>query len=294
MLPGVISQQYTIHQAMLDNKKLIEFAGGKLINARAISIDWKEKVIICEDTQEESSFFHSQNIETLKEKKLINVEFDVLVVDVGSVARKNGIEGVDEYTIPTRPISKLIYRIEDFEKNYKKDILKVNVIGGGAAGLEIALCLQSRFKKTLPLVRTQLEILDRNSNFEKGLGSVSLANKIHSALISRKIETKFNSKVLKIEDGCLMMDDDSKISFDLCLYAAGSQAPPFIKESGMKIDENGYLLVNSKLQSISHPNVFAAGDCISFDGGPGYHCFRIKFSCCKSWCLRCKRRSNFG
>jgi selenide, water dikinase len=282
MLPGVISQQYTIHQAMRDNKKLIEFAGGKLINSRAISIDWKEKVIICEDTQEESSFFTSNNFETLNEKKLIKVEFDVLVIDVGSVARKNGIEGVDEYTIPTRPISKLIYRIENFEKNYKKDNLKVNVIGGGAAGLEIALCVQSRFKKTLPLVKTQMEILDRNSNFEKGLGSISLAKKIHSALIARKIETKFNCKVMKIEEGSLIMSDDSKISFDLCLYASGSQAPPFIKESGMKIDENGYLLVNSKLQSISHPNVFAAGDCISFEGGPSNECFFIKLVVAKA------------
>ena len=269
MIPGVISEQYEINEAMLDNKKLIEFANGKLITGRAISIDWKKKKILCEDTTEESKFFKTKKFESLEEIKTFKVDFDILVIDVGSVARNAKIEGVNEYTIPTRPISKLVYRIEEFQRNIEdKDDLKVKIVGGGAAGIEITCCLQQRFLKNYPKKNFNFEILDKNSNFEKGLNSNSLSIKTSNHLKNQKIKISFDVKISKIKQNTILLDDGKTIDFDLCIYAAGSQASPFLKESGMKIDQNGYLLVNDKLQSISHSNVFAAGDCISFEGGP--------------------------
>eukprot|EP01080_Neovahlkampfia_damariscottae_P011596 gene11596-4839_t len=269
MIPGVISEQYTINEAMLDNKKLIEFANGNLIVGRASSIDWSKKLILCEDTTEESKFFSTKEFKDTEETNLIKVEFDVLVIDVGSVARNTEIKGINEFTIPTRPISKLVYKIEEFErKTKKKDDFKVKIIGGGAAGIEIACCLQQRFSKKCPEKNFNFEILDKNSSFEKSLNSDSLSSKTSNQLKNRKIKTTFNVNISEIQENDIIFDNEKSIDFDLCIYAAGSQASPFLKKSGMKTDDHGYLLVNDKLQSISHPNVFAAGDCISFDGGP--------------------------
>lgn len=36
--------------------------------------------------------------------------------------------------------------------------------------------------------------------------------------------------------------------------------------SGVKLDDNGYVLVDSNLRSVSSPTVFGGGDCISLRG----------------------------
>ena len=40
----------------------------------------------------------------------------------------------------------------------------------------------------------------------------------------------------------------------------GTESPEWIKDSGLCIDDRGFIKVNKYLQSLSHSNVFAAGD----------------------------------
>ena len=41
---------------------------------------------------------------------------------------------------------------------------------------------------------------------------------------------------------------------------------PLLRESGLKTDARGFVLVDACLRSVSHPDVFAAGDTASLDG----------------------------
>src|SRR5439155_24627063 len=50
---------------------------------------------------------------------------------------------------------------------------------------------------------------------------------------------------------------------DAVIWTAGARAPDWIRDSGLAHDESGFLLVDERLQSTSHPGVFGAGDCTS-------------------------------
>jgi selenide,water dikinase len=54
--------------------------------------------------------------------------------------------------------------------------------------------------------------------------------------------------------------------FDALFWTAGAAAAPLVAESGLETDAAGFALVDAHLRSVSHPEVFAAGDAASFRG----------------------------
>jgi NADH dehydrogenase FAD-containing subunit len=57
-------------------------------------------------------------------------------------------------------------------------------------------------------------------------------------------------------------------STDLVVWTAGAFALPWLRESGLAVDERGFVLVDAQLRSVSHPEVFAAGDCATLRDAP--------------------------
>ncbi|WP_293078216.1 selenide, water dikinase SelD [Okeania sp. SIO3B5] len=51
-----------------------------------------------------------------------------------------------------------------------------------------------------------------------------------------------------------------QIECDILFWVTQASAAPWLQTAGLATDASGFILVNDKLQSISHPQVFAAGD----------------------------------
>ncbi|HEV3009804.1 MAG TPA: FAD-dependent oxidoreductase, partial [Burkholderiales bacterium] len=67
--------------------------------------------------------------------------------------------------------------------------------------------------------------------------------------------------VTAIEPGPVVIAGQARQNFDLVLLATGAAALPWLSQSGLATDERGFVLVHPTLQSLSHPEVFALGDC---------------------------------
>ena len=61
----------------------------------------------------------------------------------------------------------------------------------------------------------------------------------------------------------LVTEKKESISFDECIWCTGGSAQEWIESSGLHIDENGFILVEDTLESVSTPYVFATGDIAS-------------------------------
>src|SRR5262249_46376218 len=60
-----------------------------------------------------------------------------------------------------------------------------------------------------------------------------------------------------------------EVPCDAVLWATDAAPLPLLRDSGLAVDERGFLLVRDTLQSEAEPAVFGTGDCVSFSAYPG-------------------------
>lgn len=82
------------------------------------------------------------------------------------------------------------------------------------------------------------------------------------------VRVAYRRKVVRAEPGRVHLDDGSSADCDFFIVAVGVQPPPLFRESDLPTAADGSLLVNEHLQCVSAPEIFGAGDCVGFAGGP--------------------------
>ncbi len=247
MVPGVVAGNYAIDDATLDVKRLMEDAGGEFICAKAEFINWDTKSVTCKSIGDSS----------------IQVHFDIIIVDIGSTNKS--VPGI-QYAIPTRPISILTQRVEEYERRIENiENVKCIVVGAGVAGIELLFCLSSRWKQKFPNKHITFQIIDSNADFCSSLNSISLGNRIKSIFDNnRELEYTFNARVESVQEDQVVLKDGTHVPYNVLIWACGAAPVDFSFHTGVELDTDGYIKVNENLQSISHRELFAAGDCIRF------------------------------
>ncbi|MBW4524203.1 MAG: FAD-dependent oxidoreductase [Phormidium tanganyikae FI6-MK23] len=163
------------------------------------------------------------------------IAFDFVSIDIGSTpnipAQAKGIGA--------KPISKFLKWWDEFAKSNPEQFA---IVGGGTGGVELALNMQHRLPNTaIHLFQRDREVMPK-----------------HNAWVRRKF------KQLLVQRGIILHLGKAieSIEFDpnTIVWVTQASAPDWIRQSGLKVDDEGFILVNDALQSISHPQVFAAGD----------------------------------
>ena len=172
-----------------------------------------------------------------KEVRLANgdtLAYDVLSLNLGSEP-----SGVATDAIPVKPFDTFFARWQAL----LADALprRVAVIGAGAGGVEIAMGMQHALGK-----KGSVSIFTEKFGFAGELGT-----RIRRALEERSIPLNLHAP---------------SGTFDATFSVTGPAAPAVLRDSGLRLDAEGYVLVDAALRSVSHPDVFAAGDCASLEG----------------------------
>jgi NADH dehydrogenase FAD-containing subunit len=103
---------------------------------------------------------------------------------------------------------------------------------------------------------------------EKATMAPALAARVVRQLRKRKVDFRPGMPVTAIEPGPVVIAGPARQEFDLVLLATGAAPLPWLRQSALATDEHGFVLVHDTLQSVSHPEVFAIGDCATLRASP--------------------------
>ncbi|MEO6401444.1 MAG: FAD-dependent oxidoreductase, partial [Vicinamibacteria bacterium] len=199
-----------------------------------------------------------------------SVDFDFLSIGIGSVPRTEGVHMEQSAcVVAIKPMQSFLARLRDAcARRRPRDggPLRVVVVGGGAAGVEVALCLPA-FVETA---------MGSPSSFRGTLvgsapvlhdSSKGLARRGRTALDRAGIR-QVVGRVVAVEDRTVRLDNGGEVEADIVVWVTGAAPSPLVRAVDLPKDPEGFLLTTDALCSTGNPRVFAVGDAGSIEGRP--------------------------
>ncbi len=252
MLPGLIAGLYQPDQAHIDTGPLTRFAQARLYHSEVVGLDLAARQVICRDRPP--------------------VPYDVLSINIGSTPSARQIPGVAEYAIPVKPIDGFIARFEAAHARVlkAKGRARIGVVGGGAGGVELLLSLHSRLKRdvaaagfdpsglSFTLVTAGDEILP---TFPP-----RMRRRFAELMRERGIGVVAGGAATEVRADAVLVEGNGPVPLDEVFWTTRAAPAMWLADTGLALDGDGFVRVSETLQSISHADVFAAGDIASIDG----------------------------
>ncbi len=245
MVPGLVAGHYTAEQCAIPLTDLARAARVRLLIGSAAQLDAAQRRVQLAGGEA--------------------LDYDLLSLDTGSVMDRDRIPGAREHGLFVRPIEHFVRLLDPLLALATQRVLDVVVVGAGAAGVELALALQHRMaghgdervRVALvtggppPLFGYPQAVIDRGRR----------------ELARRRI-TVFHDSCARIETGALHLAGGARLACDAPLIVTGADGPPYLQGSGLQLDERGFVLTGATLQTLSHPEVLAAGDVATRSDAP--------------------------
>jgi len=255
MLPGYLAGLYRFDECHIDLRPLANFAGVKLIQDRAIALDLEKNQVTCEN--------HPP------------ISFDVLSLDIGSTPAVTTVPGAKDYAIPVKPISKFLTYWETLlaeVQQHPERPLRIGVVGGGAGGVELSLAAQAHLQRIYQNAGQSAQMLEvhlfqRNPELLPERGPW-VRRRMQKVMQERGIHLHLDAPVMEVGPDWVRCESGEVVGCDRLFWVTQAAAAPWLRSSGLATDERGFLWVNDYLQSISHPQVFAAGDVATMQNHP--------------------------
>lgn len=193
--------------------------------------------------------------------------YDILSLNMGSTVQPLPYMEED-LLIPTRPISGLLHKIDAIFQKEKADIenecAHLTIIGGGAAGYEIAASLSERLKKELPgeLGKVNITLIAG----ERGLfaGQSGGLRKRAEKVLFKKGVLLINDRVVGIHSHMIQLKSGLNLPASKIIWAAGATPHPEFNDFNLKQSKKGFISVTPTLQTPQYPNIFVVGDAVGW------------------------------
>jgi NADH dehydrogenase FAD-containing subunit len=225
----------------------------------------------------------------------LQYDYQYLVLAVGSAQGYFGVEGAQENAFPFRTrINALTLKqhLQDCLKRtsqmgdriQRQGLLTVAIVGAGPSGVELGTTLADLLPDWYAqlggnIQEIRIVLVDHNDEILKGDINTHLQHVASKALKSRKIPVELLLEVSVKEVGHEYLRYQAKgqdqtiheLVTATTIWATGTATNPLLKTLQLpadSVDQYKNILVNSTLQTLNFPEVFAAGDCAVMQSHP--------------------------
>ncbi|MER7770483.1 FAD-dependent oxidoreductase [Kitasatospora sp. NPDC096140] len=185
--------------------------------------------------------------------------YDTLLYALGSSVADHGVPGVAEYAFDVTGLSSALRLRERLARLGAGGT--VLVVGEGLTGIETA----TEFAESRPDLSVALVA-------RGGLGawlSPKARQHLHRSFDRLGIVVHEHTTVRAVEPARAITANGRSVPADVTVWAAGFAVRPIAAASGLEVAETGQVVVDRTMRSISHPDVYAAGDCAYAIGDNG-------------------------
>lgn len=176
--------------------------------------------------------------------------YDLLSLNVGSTLNPPPPQGSTQ-VLSLRPLGSLRTAWEELlgelSPGSVSPLLTVTAVGGGAAGVEALLAVLARLR---PLRSVHGTLISRGAVLLSGLAPKA----------ARAAQAALASSGVMVQLGAAHADAAVPTS-GLLLWAVGAEAHAWQRDCGLAVNAHGFIRIDGQLRSISHPQVYAVGDC---------------------------------
>jgi len=242
MLPGWIVGNYTMEECRIDLRPLAQAANVRFVLGSVVEVDARRRVVELSDGS--------------------TLDYDTLSIDVGSETDTSWLQAVDERLLPIKPLNTFVHRWPSIVTTAsQRSDYHLAVVGGGAAGVELAFA--ARYAFISKGIRAEVALVAS----ENGLlpGHAESVKKRAKNLLHHHGIRLHQAQAVGVAEG-LQLATGERLQADCVIATTGARPAAWLENSGLSRDEQGYILVDSQQRSVSHANVFAAGDvCVRED-----------------------------
>ncbi|MEU3271364.1 FAD-dependent oxidoreductase [Saccharomonospora sp. NPDC006951] len=187
------------------------------------------------------------------------LRYDTLLYALGSTAADHGVAGVGEHAfhVAARPAAlRLRARLDELGEEGT-----VLVVGGNLTAIETA----TEIAESRPGLRVSLVTSGELGGW---LGPKARPHLLR-AFERFGIAVHEHTTIGRVEKSGAFASDGTAFGSDATVWTAGFAVHPIAADSGLDVEANGQVTVDRELRSVSHPDVYAAGDSVFIIGENG-------------------------
>ncbi len=236
MVPGWLAGAYRFDEIVVDFAALCAAAGARWLPGELQSLDAQRRSLQLGDGS--------------------TLDYDLLSLNLGSTLNPPSTAAASMLSM--RPLARLHDAWDTLLRRWPVEAddapYRVTAVGGGAAGFESLLAALARLRALRPQRRVLGRLLTRSSSLLPGLAPAAV-RAAQRALVHAGVSVELGTP----------WNESLAAGSDLVLWAAGAEAHAWQADAqrrgGLAVSERGFIRVDASLRSVSHPQVYAVGDC---------------------------------
>jgi selenide,water dikinase len=242
MVPGYLQGTYREEEIAVRVPELVARAGGRFVAGTAVGVEPAGRRV---------------RVETPEGAR--EIPYDLVSFAVGS-----NTAGIDDPRVAgCAQRIKPLERVRGLRERLLAlldgpDEVPVAVAGGGAAGIEIALAAAAVLEKGGQAHR--ITILESGADILSGYRE-RFRERARKILAQRRIAVRTGLRVSAVHAGEVATEEGVRVPSRLTVWLTGAVAWPLFRDSGLPLDERGFLLTDDALRCVADSRIFAVGDC---------------------------------